>query len=131
MQIIYPYQVRFLIQSLTTLAESFDGAEGPAWHTLASAAACLERLLRGEDPANVIDITACLKDLDAPNPGDRRCGKTLFIAVSMAITILEGHRLGLIVIRTEAPRPPRPPVWIGIDLAVGPDRTVFGDPRHA
>lgn len=120
MQTIYPYQTRFAIQALTTLADELEAVDFAAWFALSSAAMCLEHLLRGEEPSDIAEVSARLKDL----PGASLHGKTMFAAISVAEAIIEGHRHGMAVIQRETPRPPRRPVWIGIDPASpGADRT--------
>lgn len=131
MQTFYADQARFVVTGLTNLAEELDLADLPQWHTIASAAACLERLTYGEQPADLADVIASLKALDLSNPTPRRCGKFTFLLVDLAITLLDGIRLGLLDIQTKLQRPTLRPihVWIGIDLGTG-DRTVYGG-HHA
>lgn len=131
MQTFYSYQARFLVTGLTNLAEQLELAELPQWHTIASAAACLERLMVGEQPADLATVIASLKALRLTDPSPRRIGKSSFLLVDLAITLLDAIRLGLLDIQPKLQRPTlRPlPVWIGIDMGTG-DRTVFGG-RHA
>lgn len=124
MQIIYPYQVRFAIDNLTTIAEDLEFVESPDWHVFASAAACLESLIHGVTPADIDQVSARLRAFPLPNPGARLFGKKTFLAVSMAITIIDGHRFGLLTIQ----RAITPDFWIGIDMGTG-DRTVFHTPQ--
>lgn len=52
-----------------------------------------------------------------------------WLPIAQAAALLEGLRLGLVVIEPEGDRPP--PRWIGIDLAKpNAERTAFGG-RHA
>lgn len=131
MQTFHAYQARLLITGLTNLADELELAEMPQWHTIASAAACLESLLYGEHPADIANVTASLKALNIPNPSYRRFGKFTFLLVSTAIVILDAIRLGLLDIQPILPRPPLRPIWIGIDLADGPDRSVKVEHFHA
>lgn len=124
MQTFYSYQARFVVTGLTNLAEELELAEIPAWHAIASAAACLEHTMYGEQPADIADVVSGLKALKLSDPFPRRCGKFTFLLVDLAITLLDGIRLGLLDILPKLQRPPRPPVWIGIDMGTG-DRTVF------
>lgn len=130
MQTIYPYQVRFAINNLTAIAEDLEFVESPDWHTFASAAACLESLIKGITPADIDQVSARLRALSLPNPGARLFGKKSFLAVSMVITIIDGHRHGLITIQQAI----TPAFWSGIDMGTG-DRTVFhnqcGGRHHA
>lgn len=127
---IYPYQVRFVINLLTSYAEIHEEEGSQHWHALASAAACLERILRGETPTDAAQVAQRLEALNVTDPSPMRCGKTYYFAVSLAEAMIEGHRLGLLVIKREEQRQPRPPVWIGIDMGTG-DRTVYGGRHHA
>jgi hypothetical protein len=126
MQTFYAYQARFVVTGLTNLADELELADIPAWHTIASAAACLETLLYGEQPANIADVIASLKSLKLTDPYPRRNGKFTFLLVDLAITLLDGIRLGLLDIQPKLQRPTliAKPVWIGIDQGTG-DRTVF------
>lgn len=131
--IFHNYQAQYVITGLTNLADELELAEIPAWHTIASAAACLESLLYGEQPADIADVAASLKALNIPNPSYRRFGKFTFLLVDTAIALLDAIRLGLLDIQPKMQRPQlRPqllPTWIGIDMGTG-DRTVYGD-HHA
>lgn len=131
MQTFHAYQARLLITGLTNLADQLELAEIPQWHTIARAAACLESLLYGEQPADLADVTASLKALNVTNPSPRLCGKFSFLVVSLAIAILDAIRLDLLDIQPKLPRPALRPIWIGIDLATGPDRTVNLECFHA
>lgn len=125
MQTFYAYQARFVVTGLTNLAEELELAEQPQWHTIASAAACLERLTYGEQPADIADVIASLKALRLTDPSPRRIGKFSFLLVDLSITLLDGIRLGLLDIQPKLQRPTLAlPVWIGIDLGTG-DRTVY------
>lgn len=130
MQTFYAYQARFVVTGLTNLAEELELAEKPEWHTLASAAGCLERLMYGEQPAEITDVVVRLKSLNLTDPAPRRNGKFTYLLVELAITLLDGIRLGLLEIQPKLQRPTLRPVWIGIDLATGPDQTVWRA-RHA
>lgn len=133
MQTFYSYQARLVVTGLTNLADQLELAEQPQWHTIASAAACLESLLYGEQPAELADVIANLKALRLTDPSPRRIGKFSFLLVDLSITLLDAIRLGLLDIQPRLQRPTlRPqPVWIGIDLGAG-DRTVYyGGARHA
>lgn len=127
---VYPYQVRFLINGLTRYAEHHEEENSPHWHALASAAACLERMLQGETPTDAAEVSRRLESLNLIDPSPMRCGKAYFHIVSLAEAMIEGHRLGLLVIQREALRYPRQPLWIGIDIGAG-DRTAFGGRHHA
>lgn len=62
--------------------------------------------------------------------GDRleAAGKPEWVTVAQAAALLEGIRLGITQIATDAP----PDHWFGIDLSTGPDRTVTNPRgRHA
>jgi hypothetical protein len=124
--IFYSYQARFVVTGLTNLADELELAEIPAWHTIARAAACLENLLYGEEPADIADVAASLKALNIPNPSYRQFGKFTFLLVDLAIALLDGVRLGLLDIQPKLQRPTliAKPVWIGLDLGTD-DRTVF------
>lgn len=125
MQTFYSYQARLVVTGLCNLAEELDLAELPQWHTIASAAACLERLMYGEQPADLADVVANLKALGLTNPTYRRFGKFTFLLIDLAIALLDGIRLGLLDIQPKLQRPTLAnPVWIGIDQGTG-DRTVF------
>lgn len=100
-QIVYPNQVRFAIQALTMLADELEAADIPEWFALASAAMCLESLLRGEAPSDIAEVSACLKKLGVTNPGARLCGRTMYAAVSVASNLIDDHRLGLLAIQRE------------------------------
>ena len=130
MQTFHSYQARLVVTGLTNLADELDLAEDPAWHSIASAAACLERLLYGEQPEDLADVVAKLKALDLSNPAPRRQGRFTFLLVEMTIALLDGIRLGLLDIQPKLQRPWLiAPVWIGMDMGTG-DRTVYGG-RHA
>lgn len=120
MQTFYAYQARLVITGLTNLADELELAEIPEWHTIARAAACLENLLHGDQPADIADITASLKELNIPNPGYRRLGKFTFLLVDLTILMLDGIRLGMLEIQPKIKRP----IWIGVDMAAGQDQTV-------
>lgn len=124
MQTFYSYQARLVVTGLTNLADQLELAEQPQWHTIASAAACLESLLYGEQPAELADVIANLKALRLTDPSPRRIGKFSFLLVDLSITLLDAIRLGLLDIQPKLQHPPLRPIWIGIDLANGPDRTV-------
>lgn len=128
MQTMYPYQINAIIMPLCRIAQAFEDSYNPAWHPLASAAACLERLLSGDLPADLEQVVTRLKALDPTDPGYRRPGKTYHFAVDMAITVLDGVRLGLIEVR---PRGDTTPVFLGVDLAEGPDISVISPPCQA
>lgn len=128
--VFLPYQMRFVIAHLTKFGDLYEDAGVPEWHTLASAAACLEHLLQGDNPADIDTVAARLKAFDITTLGKSRRDQALAAAVLIAWTIIDGHRLGLISIQPEIPRPPRRPAWIGIDLGTS-DRTVFGGCSHA
>lgn len=130
MQTFYAYQARFIVTGLTNLADELELAEMPEWHTVASAAACLESLLHGEQPADIDEVVARLKSLKLGNPAPRRSGKFTFLLVDLTITLLDGIRLGFLDIQPKFWRPPlNSTVWIGIDMGTG-DRTIYGA-RHA
>lgn len=126
----YSYQARFVVTGLTNLADELELAGIPQWHTIASAAACLENLLYGEQPADIADVVANLKSLGLIDPPYRRFGKFSFLLVDLAIAVIDGVRLGLLDIQPKLQRPKLiAPVWIGIDMGTG-DRTAFGG-HHA
>lgn len=131
--IFYPYQLRFVIDTLIKFGEIYEDCDIPAWHTLASAAACLESLLQGDEPANIDTVSKRLVAFDTGMLGKTKRDATLAAVLMLATTIIDGYRLGLIVIQPIHPLPPRPsrrPIrWIGLDMGTG-DRTVFGG-RHA
>lgn len=131
MQTINAYQVRLVITGLTNLAEALELAEIPQWHTIASAAACLESIIYGEQPADIVAVAASLKALNIPDPSYRRFGKFTFLFVNLAISLLDAIRLGLLDIQPKLQHPPLRPIWIGIDLANGLDRTVNVEHFHA
>lgn len=131
MQILPAHNVRLVITGLTNLADELELAEIQDWHTIAKAAACLEHLLHGEQPADLYDVVMSVKVLNIPNPGYRQFGKFTFILVELAITLLDAIRLGLLDIQPKAERLKIQPRWIGIDMAKpGADRTVWSI-RHA
>lgn len=130
MQTFHNYQTQFVVTALTNLAEELELAENRSWHAIASAAACLERIMYGEQPANIAEVVDGLKALKLCDPFPQRCGKFTFLLVDLAISLIEGVRLGLLDILPKLQRPPRPPVWIGIDTGTG-DRTVYGGRHHA
>lgn len=130
MQTFHSCQTQFVVTALTNLADELDLVENPSWHAIASAAACLERTMYGEQPADIAEVVDGLKALKLSDPYPKRCGKFTFLLVDLAITLLEGIRLGLLDILPKLQRPPLPPVWIGIDMGTG-DRTVFGGGHHA
>ena len=127
MQTFHSYQTQFVVTALTNFADELELADNPSWHAIASAGACLERIMHGEQPANIAEVVEALKLCD---PFPKRCGKFTFLLVDLSITLLEGVRLGLVDIVPKLQRPPRPPFWIGIDMGTG-DRTVFGGRHHA
>ncbi|MFZ2972282.1 MAG: hypothetical protein WA049_06555 [Ferribacterium limneticum] len=131
MQTINAYQVRPVITGLTNLAEALELAEMPQWHTIASAAACLESLIYGEQPTDLATVAASLKALNIPDQSYRRFGKFTFLTVNLAISILDAIRWDLLDIQPKLPRPPLRPIWIGIDLANGLDRSVNVEYFHA
>lgn len=120
---IYPYQVRFVINLLTRYGEFHEEEGSKHWYAITSAAACLESILRGETPADAAKVAQRLEELNVTDPSPMRCGKTYYFAVSLAEAMIEGHRLGLLIIKREEQRQPRPPVWIGIDM--GSYRTTY------
>lgn len=129
MQTFYAYQARFVVTGLTNLAEELELAELPLWHTIASAAACLERLMYGEQPADLATVVASLKALKLNEPYPRRTGKLTFLLVDLSITLIDGIRLGLIEIMPKLKRPTIiTPVWIGLDMGTD-DRTVYANSR--
>lgn len=131
MQTIYPYQAHFVITGLTNLADQLETAEIPEWHTVASAAACLESLIYGEQPADIATVAASLKALNIPNPSYRRFGEFTFLIINLAISLLDAIRLGLLEIQPKAERPKIQPRWIGIDMAKpGKDITIFRGDCH-
>lgn len=125
MQTIYPYQVRVVINGLVRHAEHHEEENGPHWYAMTSAAACLERILRGETPPDAAEVSERLKSLNIIDLSPRRCGKTYYCIVSIAEAMIEGHRLGLLVIEREARRNTMPRYWIGIDMATGSDRSAY------
>lgn len=60
--------------------------------------------------------------------GDRleAAGNPAWLAIAQAASLLEGIRLGITEIATDAP----PENWFGIDMGTG-DRTAFGGGHHA
>lgn len=124
MQTLYPYQVRFVISALTRYAEFHEDEESPHWHALASAAACLERILQGETPADAAEVAKRLKALEATNTG-------YYFIVASAEAIIDGHRLGLIIVHPEIPRPPTRPFFIGIDTGSGDRACYWRGKSHA
>jgi hypothetical protein len=131
MQTFYAYQARFVITGLTNLADELELAEMSEWHAIARAAACIERLLHGEQPDDLAEITASLKALNIPKPSVRRCGNFTFLLIDLAITLIDGIRLSLLEIQPKLQRPAIRPNWIGIDLANGPDRAYRWEYFHA
>lgn len=132
MQTFYSYQARFVVTGLTNLAEELELAEIPAWHAIASAAACLERIMYGEQPVDITEVVAGLKALKLSDPYPRRSGKFTFLLVDLAIILLDGIRLGLLDIQPKLQRPTLRPVWIGIDLCTtSAPCAPFGGRRHA
>lgn len=130
MQTVYPYQMNFAISILTRLADELDAANIPAWHVIARAAACLEQLLHGDNPDDIVEISEALSRYVGTFPDSpRRCGKNTYAAMALALTIINGYRLGMITIQTEERHPTKlPKLFIGIDMGRG-DRTVFLDQR--
>lgn len=130
--IFYPYQLQFVIATLIKYGDIYEDCEISTWHTLASAAACLESLLHGNEPADIDAVSKRLTEFDTSLLGKSRRDATLATALMLATTIITGHRLGLIVIQPVHPLPPRPsrrPIrWIGLDMGTG-DRTVYADGR--
>lgn len=124
--VFYSYQARFVVTGLTNLAEELELAEMSEWHTIARAAACLESLLYGEQPADIANVVDGLKSMNLSNPAPRRSGQFTFILIDLTVVLLEGIRLGLLDILPKLQRPKLiAPLWIGIDLGTG-DRTVLG-----
>jgi hypothetical protein len=128
---IYPSQVRSIIRGLVIYAEDFEEQGLPHWYALASAAACLESILRGETPTDADQVSQRLKSINAIDPSPRRFGKRFHGVVSTAEVMIEGNRLGVLLIQREVQQIAMPPVWIGIDLATGQDKTIFGGNCHA
>ena len=132
MQTINAFQVCPVITGLTNLAEQLELAEMPQWHTIASAAACLESLIYGEQQADLATVAASLKALNIPDPSLRRFGEFTFLTVNLAISILDAIRLGLLDIQPKMQRPQLRPVFLGIDQAKpGTDQTVTREHFHA
>lgn len=129
MQTFYSDQARFVVTGLTNLAEELELADIPAWHAIARSAACLERIMYDEQPADIAEIVSGLKALKLSDPYPRRCGKFTFLLVDLAITLLDAIRLGMLEIQPKLQRPPRPPVWIGIDMGRGESYSVKHDLR--
>lgn len=130
--IFYPVQLQFVIATLIKYGDIYEDCDIPTWHTLASAAACLESLLHGNEPADIDAVSRRLTEFDTTLLGKSRRDAILASALMLALTIINGHRLGLIVIQTVHPLPPRlsrrPLRWIGLDMGTG-DRTVYANGR--
>ncbi len=126
MHTVFPYQVRGLIGRLTDAGDALDEIGNPNWHTLGSAAACLEHLLAGRTPDDIDTISASLKALVAEITYSGSAVTSIF----MALAIIDGHRLGLLNVQPEVEHHWPQPIWIGIDMGTG-QRHCFGGPRHA
>lgn len=106
------YQLASLIAQLITCGERLDIAENPDWHACAIAAARLEDLHAGKP----VDLAAVFDSLQGIRDRVAAVDSKIALNLDIVLTVVDALRLGLLELDA-------PPVWIGIDMAAGPDRT--------
>jgi len=118
-----------LVIELQTIGDRLEACGLQSWLTIARAAFILSGIRRGiTKQAEIAHINVQMLVIRLEELGDifQDAGNMEYKTVVKAASLIEGIRLGITTIADDAP----PDNWFGIDLATGPDQTIWRA-RHA
>lgn len=118
-----------LVVELQTIGDRLEARGIQSWLTIARAAFILSGIRRGiTKQAEVAHINVQMLVIRLEELGDQfqDSGNLEYRSIVKAASLIEGLRLGVTTIADDAPTEN----WFGIDLATGPDQTVWRA-RHA
>lgn len=115
------YRLSSTIAMLITCMERLEIAENPNWQAVASAVAQLELFHAGKQ-ADLDEVSTSLRNVHQQIAAVDR---SIALKIDIARILVDSLRIGFIEIDVEVYQ--NKPVWISIDLAIGPDQTGGAD----
>lgn len=108
------YQLASIVALLITCGERLEIAENPNWHAVASAASQLEQLHAGKS----VDLDVVSSELKTAYEQVSAVDSKIALKISIALAVVNALRVGFLKLDVMPA-----PVWIGIDMARGNDKT--------